>query len=82
MMYVAIFILAFCINFLYAMYVKCIAEDKMWKAAFYGEFYVLINAIIVIEYVRNHYYLFSLICGGFLGTILTKRLCSFFNIKI
>lgn len=81
-MYAVIFILALCINFLYAMYVKCISEDKMLKAAIYGECFVLVNAIIVINYVSNHWYLVALVCGGFLGTILTKQICSLFNIKI
>lgn len=82
MMYVVIFILSFCINFLYAMYVKSISKDQMWMAAIYGEVYVLINAVIVINYVSDPYFLIPLISGGFLGTILTKKICSLLNIKI
>lgn len=81
-MYVLIFALALCINFLYAMYVKCISEDKMLKAAIYGECFVIVNAIIVINYVNNHWYLVALVLGGFLGTMLTKQICSMLNIKI
>lgn len=81
MIYVAIFILSFCINFFYAMYVKYLQKDQMWKAAFFGECIVLAGAINIISYVSNHWLLIPSILGGFIGTLLTNKISRFFKIN-
>lgn len=81
MMYVAVFCVSFFVNFFYAMYVKSINENKLLKAAIYGECIVGAGALITINYVHNHWFLVPSLIGGFVGTLLTHKICSLLNIK-
>lgn len=62
----------FVLGVLYSVYIKALSENKMLRAALFGELVVLCGAVTTVNYVENHWYLIPAIIGGFLGTLLTN----------
>ena len=79
MMYVVVFILSFCVNLFYALYVMNVAKRKLFMAAIFGELVVLCGAFITINYVKDNFLLVPLIGGGFLGTLLSVKISELFK---
>lgn len=71
-MIVAVFFVSLVVNFFYAVYVVELGNNKILKAAFFGECMVLANAFNVVSYVENKWLLIPMVAGGFLGTLFTK----------
>jgi hypothetical protein len=81
MSYVIIFCISFSVNFFYAMYVKYLSQEKMIRAAIFGECIVVAGAINIISYVNNHWLLIPAVIGGFIGTLLTNKISAFLKIN-
>lgn len=70
----------FLVGVVYALYVKFLAENKMLKAAIYGELIVILGAFATINYVHNNWYIIPAVIGGFLGTLYSTKLSKFLGI--
>lgn len=78
-MIILVFLLSFVSNFLYAWYVQSIGANQMLKAALLGEAIVITGAVVVINYVKDPFYLIPMVAGGFLGTLLTNKILKLWN---
>ena len=72
MMYLYVFIVSYFVNIFYAVYIIELGNNKLLKAALFGELLVLAGAFNIINYTQNKWYLIPVVLGGFLGTISTK----------
>lgn len=60
------------IDFLWSIYIKTVADHKMFKASVYSALIMLCGGFSVIEYVNNHWLLIPAAIGCFVGTYISK----------
>lgn len=69
----AIVILQFIENFLWAMYIDHAAKKKLLRAAIYGEMITVVGAITFYSWLDSKWYIVPTVIGGFLGTYFSDK---------
>jgi hypothetical protein len=80
-LWIYIILISFAANVLWVFYIKYTAEDKMWKAAMYGELIVLCECLVVFDFVQDLWLTVPVILGGFTGTLVSNKIVNWLTKK-
>jgi len=69
----AVFLSMILVDLAWAVYIRALAKDNVLTAAFYSLFIMLCGAFTSINYISNHWMLIPAAAGGFVGTLLCKK---------
>lgn len=78
---VAVFILQFIENVLWAFYIKYTSEDKLLKAAIFGELITIAGIATFYSWLDNVIFVIPTILGGFLGTLYSQRIKKWLKVE-
>lgn len=77
----AVFFSMIFVDLAWSVYIRALAKDKVLHAAFYSLFIMLCGAFTSINYIQDHWMLLPAAAGGFVGTLLCKRVEKLFEGK-
>lgn len=76
----AVFVLQFIENVLWAYYIKYASEEKLLQAAIFGELITIAGIVTFYSWLENYIFVIPTILGGFLGTYYSKRIRKLFKV--
>lgn len=76
---VLVFVLTAFVDLAWAFYIRTLATDAGIKAAIWSSVIVLCGAFSMISYVEDRWMLLPAVAGAFVGTLLCKRVETFFE---